>query len=388
VVARRVERLRGLRFDELPRPRTVTPEQARREGLRDLDRSYPEARRRADEEVLKLVGLLEPEHDLREIGSSVFGEQVAGYYDPRSKRLSVVRRAQGEQGDGALDEITLAHELVHALEDQRFGIDEPSGSTDDASTAYLALVEGTASALMFEYADRHIGVDRTLGSIVGSAFAMPDMSKLPPYVQASLLFPYETGKTFVEELYRMGGGWKLVDNALRHRPPASTEQVLHPRKWLEVEQPVPVRLRAGELLGEGWERDAAGGLGEWDTRQLLRKGAGGEARRASEGWGGGRYELWRRGGAEAAAGERCAAPCVARSALVLGWTWDTPRDAEEFTQAVPGWLEQGLKARPAGEGSWSLRGGWVAFSSTGRATTVAFAPSERQATLLASRAGA
>ena len=43
VIAKRVEGLRGLRFESLPRPVEVTPEQARREGLEDLDRSYPEA---------------------------------------------------------------------------------------------------------------------------------------------------------------------------------------------------------------------------------------------------------------------------------------------------------------------------------------------------------
>ena len=66
------------------------PQQARREGLEDLDRSYPESRRKADEEVLKLLGLIEPDVDLRSISASIFGEGVAGYYDPRSKRLRIV----------------------------------------------------------------------------------------------------------------------------------------------------------------------------------------------------------------------------------------------------------------------------------------------------------
>src|ERR1700755_2095704 len=59
-IATRVEGLRGLRFRARPVPQTVSPAQARREGLKDLDRSYPETRRRADEEVLKLLGLIEP----------------------------------------------------------------------------------------------------------------------------------------------------------------------------------------------------------------------------------------------------------------------------------------------------------------------------------------
>src|SRR5687768_18602150 len=72
VIAKRVEALRGLRFETLPKPVEVTPAQARREGLEDLDRSYPAARRRADEQVLKLLGLIDPSVDLREVSASVF----------------------------------------------------------------------------------------------------------------------------------------------------------------------------------------------------------------------------------------------------------------------------------------------------------------------------
>ena len=98
-----------------PRPAEVSPAQAQRDGLEDLDRSYPAARRRADEEVLKLLGLLEPSVDLRKVSASIFGEGVAGYYDPRNGRLRIVRGAQ--TADRVLNEITLAHELTHALED-------------------------------------------------------------------------------------------------------------------------------------------------------------------------------------------------------------------------------------------------------------------------------
>ena len=122
-IAARVEALRGLRFDSRPVPQTVSPAQARREGLEDLDRSYPEARRKADEEVLKLLGLIDPGVDLRSISASVFGEGVAGYYDPRSKRLRIV---SGTTPD-ALSEMVLSHELTHALEDQRFGLDRRRG---------------------------------------------------------------------------------------------------------------------------------------------------------------------------------------------------------------------------------------------------------------------
>src|SRR4051812_48923949 len=119
LIAHRVERIRGETFKHVPRPRVVSPKQAEKEGLASLDRSYPARSRHADEEVLKLLGLLPRNADLRKLSGAVFGEQVAGYYDPRTKRLTVVRGARGFAG-----EVVLAHELTHALEDQRFKLTE------------------------------------------------------------------------------------------------------------------------------------------------------------------------------------------------------------------------------------------------------------------------
>src|SRR4051812_8019075 len=79
-IERRVEAIRALRFESLPRPQTVSPAQAKRDGLEDLDRNYPATRRHADEEVLKLLGLLPATTDLRKLSGTIFGQGVAGYY--------------------------------------------------------------------------------------------------------------------------------------------------------------------------------------------------------------------------------------------------------------------------------------------------------------------
>jgi hypothetical protein len=319
-VAHRVERLRGLTFRTLPRPLRVTAEEARREGLADLDRGYPAARRHADEALYIRLGLLPAGTDLREVSASVFGEQVAGYYDPRTGRLRLVEGAGGD--NAVMDEVTLAHELTHALEDQRFDLDvERTEASDDGALAYTALVEGTATALMLEYLGRHFSGDDALGGLLASAFAGGgDTSGIPPFVLASLVFPYERGQQFVAHLHRRAGRrWTLVDLALEARPPVSTEQILHPEKWIRVEVPRRVRpLHAGAILGDGWKRLAGGSFGEFQTAQLLARGSG-DASRAAAGWGGDRYELWRHAGDDA---------------VVLRWRWDTARDAEEFLPAL------------------------------------------------------
>jgi hypothetical protein len=343
-IAARVEALRGLRFRSRPLPQRVTPAQARREGLEDLDRSYPESRRRADEEVLKLLGLIEPGVDLRSISASVFGEGVAGYYDPRSKRLRIVTVTTPD----ALGEIVLAHELTHALEDQRFGLGLGEGESDDAALARLALVEGTATLVMQDYLLRFVGAEKALSGLLRSA--MQTGPALPPFLQAQLVFPYVDGMRFAQTLRSRGGGsWKLVDLADRIRVPESTEQVLHPQKWVEVEPPLRVPLRVS--LGAGWRRAASGTWGEWQTGQLL----GGPAHAVAAGWGGDRYELWQ--------GATCtsAPPCRDTDVLVMRWRWDSVPDARE--------LETALRAAPV------ARTGGATVVGGGDTVTLVIAPS-------------
>lgn len=324
-IASRVEAIRGLRFETPPRPAEVTPAQAKRDGLEDLDRTYPAAERHADEEVLKLLGLLQPSVDLRKVSATVFGQGVAGYYDPRTKRLRIVKGAQTT--NRFLNEITLAHELTHALEDQRFGLDlDDTSGSDDAALARLALVEGSATAVMLTYGERHFSADQSIAGLFASLGQ--DTGDLPPFIEAQLLFPYLGGQAFVQRLFATGNNsWKVLNAADRFRPPASTEQVLHPEKYLAVEQPLRVRGRGvAGVLGEGWKRTASGTWGEWATGELLGNPA------AAEGWGGDHYELWQQPTGT------CQAPCRQRDALVMRWRWDTGRDAREFETSLREWL--------------------------------------------------
>jgi hypothetical protein len=320
VIARRVEALRRLRFERLPEPVQVTAEQARREGLESLDRDYPAERLEADQTVYRMLGLIESEDDLRELSGDLFGEGVAGYYDPRDGRLRVVEGAG--TGTRVLEEMILAHELTHALEDQRFGL-ETASATDDRALARSALYEGSASSLMYAYVGEHFSAEETLGGLLSSAFQ--DTGDLPPFLQAQVLFAYLSGERFVAELQRRGG-WALVDTAFEVRRPASTEQILHPDAYFDADEPKPVRIPPLR----GWDRALAGTWGELQTRELL-----GGAARAAAGWGGDRYVLWRRGD---------------ESALVMRWRWDTPRDEAEFLDRLRGVMgSRGVVARRGGE---------------------------------------
>jgi hypothetical protein len=319
-IAHRVERVRQLRFDHLPRVRHVTGAQARAYGLRELDREITPREVAAEERLLKLLELLPRRASLRELVGKTLSSEVGGFYDPRSGTLSIV----GEGGSGLLAEITLAHELTHALEDQRFGLHVAAGKgfQRDRSAAESALHEGTATIAMVDYAVlKQAGTANVPASLRAQALkalddaAVPVSSGLPRYVREGLVFPYAAGARLINRIQGRGG-WAAVDRAFGENAPVSTEQFMHPAKYEARERPVRVRVGApsGARLVE------RGDFGEFDTEQLLRA-ANGRAggRRAAAGWGGGGFALWRRG---------------ARYGVTLRWTWDSARDAREFTRAL------------------------------------------------------
>jgi hypothetical protein len=365
-VARDVERVRELDFDRLPRVRLVSIEQVARETLRELDHNVPRRRQEIEERLMVMLGLLPPDVRLRELLGEALTQEVAGYYVPRTGTLSLVR---GAGLDGLLAEVALAHELTHALEDQRFGLESQENVfMRDRQVAEVALREGTATVAMVDY----VAVSRGLGeALAGEArstaleqignVALPESSDLPRYVRESLLFPYVAGARFVDRIEGQGG-WEAVNRAFGEDPPASTEQIIHPRKYGANESPIRVPLRGVRAdLPVGAELLARGDMGEFDTAQFLHDANG---RRRSEaaaaGWGGSAFQLWRLPGGG--------------DMLVVAWAWDTPRDAREFAAAAELSVER-------------LGGAGVVNGGKEGVVTVALAPSASLARRIASASG-
>jgi hypothetical protein len=140
----------------------------------------------------------------------------------------------------------------------------------------------------------------------------------------------------VNELRRVGHGWKLVNYALRKRPPRSTEQVIHPEKYFVDERPAAVPLSGlRALLPRGWKRATGGTVGEFDTDQVLKLAVpDAAAADAAAGWGGGSYALW-------------SPPGGKQSALVLAWAWDSPDDAAQFMSGARQYVAKTLHGRAA-----------------------------------------
>src|SRR6185312_16999317 len=74
-------------------------------------------RLRRSELVLKKFGLLPREFDLQKFLVVLLKEQVAGYYDPKTKTVNLLDWLGADQ-----QKPVLAHELTHALQDQSFNL--------------------------------------------------------------------------------------------------------------------------------------------------------------------------------------------------------------------------------------------------------------------------
>lgn len=302
-----------------------TREELRTETISDLETDYPAIDRENDTRVLVAFGLMDPDRDIGDIYGELLSEQVAGYYDPSTDEMVVVSDDAPDAALSASDQITYAHETVHALQDQHFNLetflDDRQEASDDESLAITSLIEGDATAAQIEFL---VGSPTLLLAYMREAEAAESSTEsidnAPTIITESLIFPYQQGQGFVESL-RDEGGWDRV-NAAFEELPASTEQILHPEKYFDGEEPIAVELpdvAAG--LGAGWSAFDTNTMGEFQTSVILDDGnvSTGDAEDAAEGWGGDRYTV---------------AGTDDQAVILWESVWDSDDDAQEFADTL------------------------------------------------------
>ena len=375
-IARRLEGIREIEFERPARVENVSAAEWRRRTLRATRRQGRLERRQtlALEDFLKLSGLARPGFEAEEAAQGI-GELVAGVYRPKSNRLL---RIEQPLAGPRLDERVIAHELEHALEHQHHPqvLDDLGEGSAERELAVSALVEGEATIVERRYARRYLGIETLeldTSLLSGANLALG----LPPALVASVRFPYTAGADFVAALRRRGG-WELVDRAFRD-PPETSEQVLHPGKWLDRDDAVYVSTDAASALGPGWRRLGGSESGELDAILILASGAPADvAARAAKGWEGGRFEAFRRRGA----GD-CAEPCREDRAAVVAYRWERPADAVEFAEAAEGYLSARLLDGRRDGLTFPIGRAAATLGIARRATSVALAPSVRLSERLA-----
>lgn len=333
-----VARMRGLEYQADVRVGVKSPAELRAMVLQDFEKEAPVDEVLKQEKVFKRLGLLPADYDLRARMIDFLSEQIGGYYDPEKKELFLVDQSQNPAAQvpgaqEAMDEMVMAHELHHALQDQNYDLSrwfELLSSHDDRIQGYKSLVEGDAQVVGMSYLFKKMGrgdVDiAAFNRMQEMAMRMsPEAAKMrdiPPFLLENLMFPYTQGAEFVQKMQRTHG-WERVGAAFND-PPSSTEQVLHPEKFYgpERDEPMELLLPAFEaILGEGAVELYENTMGEFNVTLLLRAlGASkAAAAKAAAGWDGDRFKSYE----------------TKDGRVVIAWlsTWDSEQEAQEFEAA-------------------------------------------------------
>jgi hypothetical protein len=385
-VIRRVERLRGLRFANPPSIEVLGEHRLAALG----DRLAQEAQARvgspgsqaalhAKVGFLVLAGLY-PNDLSFETTPNTVSEAIDGAYDYSTDRVVLVRGLLESRREV---ELTLAHELTHALEFQHYPLRLrfTAARHGEAADAREALIEGTATYVEARYLRHYLGDRVSIASRLRSSGVTISAEDEPPAVRARHVVQYVAGALFVRRLF-LRGGWPLVDRALRH-PPVTTSQIIHPSSWPSRASGEPVRLHLGPALASDRELAGGGVAGEDDVRFMILLGASQQdAFAASDGWRGGRFELWRLPGEH----PDCQVACPEADVGVMGVRWRDDVDAVEFASGVAGYLRVGRLAEKVERGLWHLDDGFVATASAPHASGLAFAPTATLAVAVAGRA--
>ncbi len=302
------------------------------EYLREMySREFPPEEFDRLERFYTALDLLPADLDLQDVYLTLLGSQVAGYYDPDTRTMNVLPVVGDDPGDSLsfTEQVIYIHEFTHALQDQHFDLnallEAPDGlENPDRSLATLALVEGDATAVMTLYvqdvANRNplAAISLLVEGLQSGGLFLPQ--GIPDILVDELLFPYDAGLNFVIAISE-DGGWKNVDAAYSD-PPTTSEQILHPEKYLAGEAGLDVFLPdASADLGEGWALDWDTVLGEFYLREHLATHLSASlAAGAAQGWGGDRFHVYH----HAETGE---------IAWALRTAWDSDEEYREFIEA-------------------------------------------------------
>jgi hypothetical protein len=252
-------------------------------------------RLRRSELVLKKFGLLPRDFNLETFMVALLREEVAGYYDPKTKTVNLLDWVPMEE-----QEPVMAHELTHALQDQLVGLQkwlrrgekdlgemkkDPTPAdieNDEMDDAREAVIEGQAQAMMLQYALAPVG--RSLTDSPQLVQAMEEetltgtpgtkvFNDAPVFMKDSLTFPYSYGMEFIVKLLQKGGKEQAFAAVLRN-PPHTTRQIMQPETYLSGETIEPMPVPDFKRDFKDYQKFDIGAMGEFDVAMLVEQYAG------------------------------------------------------------------------------------------------------------------
>src|SRR5579864_3056224 len=298
-------------------------------------------RLRRSELVLKKFGLLPHDFDLQTFLVKLLREEVAGYYDPKTRTVNLL-----DWVPIAEQEPVMAHELTHALQDQSFGLqkwmkkgDKDLGEikkdptpedieNDEIDNAREAVLEGQAQAMMMQYAIAPTGrsitsspellalmEEETLTGTPGTSV----FNEAPIFLKESLTFPYSYGMEFVIKVLQKDGKQRAFAGVLQN-PPHTTRQIMEPDTYLSGEKIERMHVPDFKHDFKDYQKFDIGAMGEFDVDVLIEQYAGKEVAKKM-------YPAWRGGYYYAA---RPKSDSSGPLSLLYVSRWSSPDKASEF----------------------------------------------------------
>ncbi len=340
-------KITGLPVLQPVKRRLVTRDEVEKYLLHQLQNDRDAKRLQSSELVLKKFGLLDRDFQLKPFLIQLLREQIAGYYDDKSKTVNLLDWIPPDQ-----QKPVLAHELTHALQDQHIHLekwdhedDRPIAknvqqdnehiASDEADTVRDAVVEGQAMAAFIDYVLAPSGktlltapqvVDK-MNEAMDDSSDSPTLANAPLLLQRSLVFPYIAGLNFVRAVWTAKGTHAAFAGMLNH-PPSSTFEIMNPKAYL-THAPVPL-LRMPDihpLIDGQYQPYDIGVMGEFDV-QVMAELFGGQAAAdaLAPAWRGGIYYTAQSRGATTATEK----DSTASLALLYLSRWATPQAALAF----------------------------------------------------------
>jgi hypothetical protein len=264
----------------------------------------------SSEIVLKKIGLLDRDFHLKPFIVSLLTEQIAGYYDSKTKTVNMLDWIAPDE-----QKPVLAHELTHALQDQHVDLEKWSDQskesvaknveedndhlkTDEVDTAREAVAEGQAMVVFLDWSLAPKGqslaklpdIAAQLDNLDDDNTDSPVMKRAPLLLKESLLFPYREGLNFEQVVLKDQGVQEAFAGAL-DRPPGTSYEIMHPRAWEHQVHPTLLTMPdIHPLIDTDYAPYDIGVMGALDVRILTELFAGkDEAEQLTPEWDGGMY---------------------------------------------------------------------------------------------------
>jgi len=264
--------------------------------ISEMDDEKDAKERYASARSAEAFGLIPKNFNLDSFLVDLLTEQIAGLYDPKKHEFYIADWIQPDE-----QRMVMSHELTHALQDQYFHIEawaRAAKPNDDAELARESVLEGSAMAGMLEYTMRDKGLKlRDLPDIdpsifVGDLTETPMLKKAPPFIKDSLMFPYFDGLRFSMSVLRTGG-WGGFD-AVFARPPADTQQIMHPELYRADKVPAPLKVDLPNgVPGGSWNKLEENAMGEFGWKEVLKQFSDeDQAKKVATAWDGDDYATY------------------------------------------------------------------------------------------------